>query len=277
MTWLSELSRQLNGRSSFDLACLCALLFAVGFGSDSWLTLMAGIIVLMAIGWKPAWIQHPILWLVLSLAWGTQVALHWFDSDNHRFLFVYLCLALFLHADHPKRDELFALAARLLIGAVFCIAVIQKVSNAEFRSGAYMEITLLTDARVVPILKQALGLDGSTAQLNLERMESVVDGSRQTSVALIRPPLLRRGAIVLTWWTVLIETLIAMTFLIPRLGRWRNEFLQIFLITSYTLIPITGFGLILVALGVGQSQVRGFAPRLGYLFALGVLIVSLSW
>jgi hypothetical protein len=277
MIWLSELSRQLNGRSSFDLACMCALLFAVGFGSDSWLTLMVGIIVLTAICWKPTWIQHPALWLLLSIAWGTQVALHWFDSDNHRFLFVYLCLALFLHAGHPKREQLFALTARLLISAVFCIAVIQKLSNAEFRSGAYMEITLLVDKRVVPLLKQVLGLDQATTQVNLERMKSVIDGSGSTAVTLIRPSLLRHGAMVLTWWTILIEILIAITFLVPRLGRWRDEFLQVFLLTSYTLIPITGFGLILVALGVGQSQARGYAPRLGYLLALAVLIASLAW
>ncbi len=277
MSVVSDLVERLNAESGFQLACIGALLFAAFFAGGSWITTIPIMVIFAGILWSFPWAWREQTWLALTVCWGVGVALNWLNADNHKFLFVYTCLALYLSANRSDRDIVFARAARLLIGAVFLVAVIQKLGNTDFRSGAFMEATLMLDGRVVPLLPRVLGLDEKTDLENQALVKDLTDQSTPGSVQLKRPETMQVAARILTWWTVIIESLLAIVFLTELLSSWRDVILQVFIATSYAFIPISGFGIVIVALGLGQSEVRWRYTRLTYVALALALILTTAW
>jgi hypothetical protein len=277
MSILADLAERLNAESGFRLACIGALLFAAFFGGGSWITTIPIMVIVAGILWGLPWAWREQTWLVLTVCWGVSVALNWLNADNHKFVFVYTCLGLYLSANRPDRDIAFARVARLLIGAVFLIAVIQKLGNPDFRLGAFMEATLMLDGRVVPLLPRVLGLDEKTDLENQAVVKDLTDQFTPGSVQLKRPETIQVAARILTWWTVVIESLLAVVFLTGLLSKWRDVILQMFIATSYAVIPVAGFGVVLVALGIGQSEVRWRYTRLTYLVLTLALMLTSAW
>jgi hypothetical protein len=274
MSQASQFLQRLGHLTNYRLACCTALFFAVFFGVDSWITLAPAMFIVVGLLFGLDWIEREATWLLLTVAWGISLALNWLNTDNHRFLFVYLCLTLYLHASHANRNQSFAVAARLLIGVVFSVGVIQKAVNPDFRSGAFMQATLLLDQRAVSALSGIFGLDAISRRVNLERVTALVDARQPGTVSLETAPAVTFGAQALTIWTLVVETGIGVCFLVNILPLWRDALLLTFIISTYALIPITGFGIVLIALGLGQTlTARGYA-RVGYAFALLCLIVT---
>ena len=74
--------------------------------------------------------------------------------------------------------------------------------------------------------------------------------------AFVEPPRLRAFAAIATWGGLVLEALIALTFLIPSEGRIqvaRHASLLAFCATTYTLAPVAGFGWLLATMGLGSA------------------------
>ena len=64
-------------------------------------------------------------------------------------------------------------------------------------------------------------------------------------------------AALFTWWTVIVELVIAVCFALPRRSRLAivgDLALLLFLATTYTVVPVLGFAAILGTLGLAQSR-----------------------
>jgi hypothetical protein len=72
----------------------------------------------------------------------------------------------------------------------------------------------------------------------------------------------------MTWWTLFIEAWIAVAFLLPdrtRVGRLRDLPLLGFVLTTYAIATVQGFGYLLLAMALCQA--RGSNVKIAYLAA----------
>src|SRR5262245_34221040 len=93
------------------------------------------------------WLARPAFWYIVATLLGTTVYLNWESSDNHKYLFVYWCLALTSALSLPREQQAEALAqsSRWLIGLCMLLAVVWKLSMSDYRDGTFFHYTLLTD------------------------------------------------------------------------------------------------------------------------------------
>jgi hypothetical protein len=77
-------------------------------------------------------------------------------------------------------------------------------------------------------------------------------------VQLASSPRVQMAAQVLTWSTVAVEGLLALLFLLPVTARWwhaaRDCALLAFLIGTYLIAPVFGFGGLLAVMGAAQTD-----------------------
>jgi hypothetical protein len=101
------------------------------------------------------------------------------------------------------------------------------------------------------------GLDLATLAENRQIFETM-----QSSANVLAPqqltttPRMAAASLVLSYWTILIEGLVAASFLLPirSLYKKRDWLLIGFVITTYTVIPVLGFGALLMVMGLIQTK-----------------------
>lgn len=204
----------------------------------------------------------------------------WYAIDNHQYLLIYWCLALCLTLGlgPEDRDPSLARSASLLLGTAMLLAAVQKLLSPSYLSGAFFEYTLLSDARFES-LSWALG-NLSLAQLNDNRaIAALTDGGGispgGSAVTLIVTDQLRRLARVMTWFTLVMEGILAVLFLVPRASArravLRSVVLVVFLVAVYPVAPVIGFAWVLIVMGLAQLPV-GYPKLRATLVGLFVLL-----
>ncbi|HZN36096.1 MAG TPA: hypothetical protein VFB80_19835 [Pirellulaceae bacterium] len=224
------------------------------------------------------WLARPAFWYVVATLLGTTVYLNWESSDNHKYLFVYWCLALTSALSLPREQQAPALAqsSRWLIGLCMLLAVLWKVSTPEYCSGSFFHYTLLADDRFAQFTSLAAGvpldqLRDNAKLVDLLREGHLTAGTSIASVVLASSPAVNLLALAMTWWTVAIEGLLAVLYLAPngrRLAASRNLLLVLFAATTYLIAPVRGFGWMLMLLGLAQCEDRDRIFRPLFLAAL---------
>lgn len=247
------------------------------------------------------WLRKPAFWYVTATLLGTTIYLNWESSDNHKYLFVYWCLALCSALSLPgeQRAAALALTSRWLIGLCMLLAVLWKVSMPDYRDGSFFHYTLLADDRFAQFTAAVGGVPLDDLAENQERIDSLREGPASgkrelpdvagdqfveelreanasrlpeiRGVALHSSPRINLLAQAMTWWTVAIEGLLAALFLWPdgpRVATLRNLLLICFAATTYFIAPVRGFGWMLMLLGIGQCEDRDRAFRSLFLAAL---------
>jgi hypothetical protein len=219
----------------------------------------------------------PALWFILTAMFLVASAwLYWWELENHSLLIMYWCLALGLAllATDPRRT--LARTARIIVGLVFLLALAWKMTSQDFVDGAFFEFTLLTDERFRTVAEGLGGLRAAAVEANVTGIANwwspdyTVDSVRLESARGIEPL-----AQAMTAWTLLIEGIIALAFLLPRgrtIGRLGELALLAFIATTYGLAPVVGFGWVLLLLGFAQTS---FSPRVAHLL-YPVAFVSLQ-
>lgn len=225
----------------------------------------------------------------LSLAsgyWFLLAALHflWLTSaysvaDNHRYLEGYwiLSIAIALGFGGAEASRYLQLDARLLIGLCFLLAVFWKISSPRYRDGSFFAHSLLLETRFLPLALWLGGLRPDVQNRHQQARRKVIGGESDLEQAPV-PNRLRRSAIFLAWWTITIESLVALLFIlpIPNLDLWRVLALSLFIATVYVWVPVPTFGYALLLLLL--ATVQGPDLRLlvlGLVFAL-MLISGLA-
>jgi hypothetical protein len=260
------------------LTLLDLLLRPVGLG---WVR--PPVLVLAAAGLAvPRALRWPPLWIALAACTAWRVASAWPLGDNHAYLLAYWCLAAALaltSALDPDR-ALLARNARLLIGLAFALAVLWKVLAPDYLDGRFFRVILLVDPRFEGFATLAGGMDAETLALRRDYLLQHVDvpGGAEGE-APPEPPRFRALARAATHATLAIEAAVALAFLLPAAGALRDLLLLSFCAVTYAAAPVEAFGMLILAMGLAQSDPRRLPLLLAYLatFALLVLYREAPW
>jgi hypothetical protein len=226
------------------------------------------------------------LWLALAALAALRVALDWPLSDNHAYLLVYwaLTLGLAFAAGAPEdrvAAERLARTARLLVGVVFALATAQKLLAPDYVDGAFFRFALAVDGRFES-LGHLLGRGDEQLARTRAYLEAVPWEAPPAGAAFEETPALRAAAGLLTVATLVLEGAVAIAFLLParRLpAAVRDGVLLAFCAGTYAIAPVAGFGWLLLAMGVAQTDAGRARTRALYLaaFALILLYRELPW
>lgn len=211
-------------------------------------------------------------WALLAWVYGVWYWLDWTALDNHAWLmpvwFAGVAVGLRLSATGSELGP----QARALVAGVFTFAVGWKLRSPDFLSGNFFEFTILTDPRFGP-LATAAGVDPEILIANQMTVAAGPESGYLVGGSVVRP-----FANVLTVGTIITETAVAAAWLMGRLvPNWTRHFtLGAFCLATYTIAPVAGFGLILLAMGAAATETVAGARR--YLVGMAAVFVwSAVW
>jgi hypothetical protein len=93
---------------------------------------------------------------------------------------------------------------------------------------------------------------------------------------LVEPVALQVLARALTWGGLLLEVVVALAFLSPAawpVARLRHPALFLFIVGTYAIAPVAGFGWLLAAMGLSQVDDQRAQLRLAYVAAFGAVLI----
>jgi hypothetical protein len=213
---------------------------------------------------------HPAPWFALSAYVMTLNLVYFHLSANHFYLFAYWLLACGLALSTKQPEALLRTNGRLLLGLAFCFATLWKIVGGEYLDGSFFHyslITRFTDADNARIAGHVLGIEHWSENLRL-RSELLSGHDPAASVVLSTSAPARYAAHALSAWTLLLEGAIGVTFVVvgSRLaGAVRDSLLLIFVATTFLIIPIDRFAIILTILGLAQCPDDRPRTRAAYL------------
>lgn len=264
--------------SAVRIGLLLTVALVILYGPTVWYV-RAPAVMLALVGWVwPGALSAPLLWTILAAVLAAGVYLRRFTIDNHQYLMAYWCAAIALSLGDPTREAL-KRNARILVGLAFAFAAAWKWASPEFVSGDFLEYELLCDPRFAGFTEVVTGLPAQALEANRAAMAGLVAPSAgHTAAALTTAPAVSVISDVMTWSTLILETWIAIAFLVPRsgpLGRYRDVPLIGFLLTTYSVATVPGFAYLLLAMGLVQCERRRWWIPAGYLAAAMVLQIFL--
>ena len=222
------------------------------------------------------------LWVALALLTGIRFYIDWPSADNHAYLLSYWCLAFAVSAWLGNREILFS-NARYLIALTFGFAALQKWISPDYLNGVFFLITFFLDDR----FEEFVVLFSSVTFEQIDIAREYLEGDYRSAPAPDSLPFVIPGsmwwlAILSTAWNLFEQTLIAITFLVPkdsRLGRIRDPLLLLFCFTIYAVVPVVSFGWLILAMGIAQSDGKSATLRYWYtgvFFAL-IFFYEVPW
>ena len=185
----------------------------------------------------------PPLWFLASALLGGTIYLNWESSDNHKYVIAYWCLTLcaVFTVSMERQAETLERTSRYLIGLCMLLATAWKAITPEYMNGTFFEYELLADDRFARFAEMFGGISATTLSDNRELRGLLLHGYERgldiSRVMLETGSHVRSLALALTWWTVLIEGLLAVLFLWPdskRIALLRNSTLVLFAISTYS-------------------------------------------
>lgn len=220
-----------------------------------------------------------VYWLVvLTLFVVGRLGQSWAVLDNHEFLQIYWLAAIAASRFGARPDDVLRSAARWLVGLVFAFAVVWKLLGPGFLDGSAMEFILVTDPRPADLVEAADLQPPGSASAHRAALDAWMDPTTEPEpVTFTVGGAVAQLAPVLTWLTILLEAAVAVAFLAPLPQRWRwlrDATLLTFVASTYVLAPVIGFGWLLLAMGVVQSDLS--AKLRNRLYVAGFAFVALT-
>ena len=256
----------LVGLSRLDLL-LAMTLIEVLLHTAGRATAVVSVLAILGLLYRPA-ARHPLFWLAIAgIILVATILPSWETMFNHDWVIFYWTLTLGIALWWRDPEDILAGSARLIIGLVFLFAVIWKAITPEFPGGSFFELTMLTDERF-EVVGQIAGAPDGAAAAHREGIAAWRDQGlgAPPAVALESGSAVPAIAQFMAIWTLLIEGSIALLFLLPRrgaVGRIAEIALVLFILTTYPLAPVVGFGWILIILSFAQTS---FSPRVAHVF-----------
>jgi hypothetical protein len=220
--------------------------------------------------------RKSLFWAALVMVLVVRGAREWYSIDNHQYLLIYWAVAIMLAVRVAAQHFAIVLGrtAVLMIGSVMLLATAQKAQSPEFRSGSFFEYTFLTDDRFEPLTFWTTGLPRGTAQAHTKMMNrfkepATSSDDRPQRLQLTSNNRIRQASIVLTWLTLLMEGTVAALFLFPFRSRRmlivRNVSMILFIMATYPIAPVIGFGWLLISMGLAQCPREFVLLRTAYI------------
>jgi hypothetical protein len=273
---LSEFLASLGGGSRLDLTLTLTLLLLLLHSGDALRVKVPMTILVVAAFAFPRLRKNPRFWFLLAATLLFASWRDWSRLDNHKYLLAYWCIAVCcaLHTSDPENSM--GTSARLLIGLSFLFAVFWKVHSGDYANGTFFQYALLTDNRFNGIARAFGRVGDDTRALNSAALAALTSyDSLLDAVQFHCPRPVEYLARLMTWWVLGVETLIAWAFLMPAEGsrrRWRDLLLLLFLLTTYGVAPVIGYGWLRAILGLAQVD-RG-ARALPFLYVGTILLLQ---
>ena len=255
---LERKSKFLYQLNRFDLVSSMTLVLILLYSGDFWyLRVPVTIVATAAIMFQSLRFNNN-LWFGFAVFLLAANFHNWYTIDNHKYLITYWCIALFLACLSQKPEITIAKSARLLIGFAFLFATFWKAISPDFLNGVFFHFTLLFDERFADVSAYLGQLSKENFAYNGRAIDALtVYNSPLQSVQLQSTKHIFIISQVITWWTFLLEGLITIAFLWKKdhfISRWRDFLLLTFVVTSYAVAPVIGFGSVLVIMGLAQSS-----------------------
>jgi hypothetical protein len=282
-SWLAPLYHSLRTLVEtwdvFDLAASMTLILLMLYAGDYWyLKRPVTILCAAAILYRPLRCNE-FFWLATTTVLAASNYYNWYLIDNHKYLITYWCLSLYLARLSADPARTIAISARYLIGLAFLFATVWKLISPDYLNGAFFHYSLLLDDRFAALTIFLSGLSQTAYLHNHQALQELLAYSSQFhSIQLQSTPQIGMLAQFITWWTISLEGLIALAFLgAHRLfARWRDPLLLLFVLTTYSIAAVIGFGWVLVIMGAVQSTLVWRYSRLFYLTAFFILQIYLT-
>jgi hypothetical protein len=254
------------------------LALVVNSNDDAPVLLGVAVVCVVALP-RPDLLRRPWLWAALFVAIGTRQLATWHQIDDHIIVTTYWCgaIALGLTAREPRRT--LAAAARLLVGGVFAFAAAWKLGSGEFADGSFFRYSLLFDDRFATVARVVGGTTRSMHDANIDAFNDLARDPGRGWLQLQEGPRNVALAQLFTWWGITIESAVAIAHLTPLRRGWeaiRPVTLLAFAGTTYLVVPVGGFGTVLLVLGAAQASSDRL--RVAYTWgALGLLAWAGIW
>jgi len=287
--FLRKVDQDLRNLDVLDLVPRLTLILLILYAGDFWyLEVPLRVLCVGALLYRPVY-RSGVFWFLVTCFLFAANYEHWYSIDNHKYLMTYWAIALtctsFL-GGVPGQRRVLARNAKLLIGLCMAFAALWKVISPDYLDGRFFRFTLITDPRFASVAEVAGGLGPAEFYRNRTLARSLRVGTRDAPVVeeveLVDTPRLARVAGVLTWWTIGIEALLALAFLLPDRWppgpRWRHGLLLLFAITTYSIATVIGFAWLLIIMAV--ATVPPELPRLRTLYVAVFLLMMVytgSW
>lgn len=250
-----------RGRHLFDpsspvFALQWALIaLAVTIQGDARRAAFGAVVAIVGLLWRRLTVS-PLYWSIAAavlVAWSVR-ELPLLDNTAALVMFWTAGVAVALYTDDWV--ETLAAEARWIMATVFGLAVFWKIVSPDFPSGQFFEWTLLVDPRFEPLTRLA-GADSAGLAANREMVAGGVAGPLHSG------SLVGLAAQILTWGTIVVEGAVAVLWGIgERTGVWRHVALVVFAVTTYVIVPVAGFAVTLMA--IGMATVRTRRARIAY-------------
>ena len=179
---------------------------------------------------------------------------------NHKHIYAYLAIAIFLtlYVSNPNNIiKNLGVQAKYIIGLCFLFAVIGKFLAPEFLNGSFFEFTNTADPRFFGFTSFVADVDMQSLLQNEANMNTLTGKNNPGySFQLNGVEHLNTIGMVISYWTIFIEGMIAISFCLPDsflVSKYRNVFLIAFIITTYPIATVAGFAIILTSMGFIQS------------------------
>ena len=258
-------------QSSLDVVLVLTLVITMVSPSphDPWYMRVAAVnLAICALVFRSL-LRSAKFWLVVTLVHVLVFNFYlWEFSDNHKFLLSYWCLAITCALAAEDPDEVLASTSRILVGLVFLFATVWKATSWSYVNDGTFQFLLVTDFRFFPIANILADVTPEILEANRQALAGVRTATAE--IALETTPGVAPLATFLTWWTVLLEGVIALAFLVPRV-RWlevgRHILLLGFIASTYPPTNVIQFGWIIVAMGLASCPRSSRRLQLAYLIA----------
>lgn len=266
--------RELDRTDRFDLCAIMTLLLMLLYAGNP-IRLKVPITILVILAFILAGLRRqPLFWLVLTLSYVLGSAPDWLRLDNHKYLIAYWSLAFCFACLSEQPMKTLAYNARVMVGLCFILSVIWKLASPDFIDGTFFHFSLLRDRGLDGIARAVGRVTADVQQVNRAAYLALIDYKSQlTFVQFGSTPQVALLAACMTWWTIGLESLIGLGFLLRRpvqLASIRDYLLLLFIASTYAIAPVVGFGWVLVAMGFAQAE----GPlRFVHLLYVGALLV----
>jgi len=270
-----KILKQYVQRDAVEIAAqftLLTLLFAhVGNAfTRPFILFIAAISILLPHGYR-----QPYIWLALCFFTSFRVFYEWPMADNHAYLLALWCLVLSISCFSQSTSRILANNARILIGLIFLLASVQKISAPDYLDGTFFRYLFLADNR----FEDFVVLFGNVSYEQLDHAKELLNHYQFSSFSTeknIVPDSSELKFLVSfsTWWNLLDQIAVACCFLAPAnsfLYKKRDFSLLIFCITTYAVAPVPGFGWLLVSMGLAQC-VNNNMIRVAYMCSFFIIL-----
>lgn len=221
--------------------------------------------------------NSPWLWFSATLILLATNFRHWATLDNHKHLLGVWTLAVYFSLLSSNLRRCLRDNAQALLTLVLVLAAGWKLASTDFRSGLFFEFTLLTDERFALLASQVGRLSQASLVNNREILLGVTDSlSRPVPGHLTTTPQIAILAAVMSHWTLAIEAVLALAWVIawqrPR-AYAHHVLLWVFVLTTYLVAPVIGFGCLLLVLGFTATRGSVREVRLGYIACTAIVLL----